>query len=175
LLPDGKLGVQPVEELQTLRREHWHYEDLDVEGGPAKLLAEAKGHSLEIVAEFAFEGEAEFGLRLRCSPDGQEQTRLVYRSAAGKLVIERDASSVSPDVERNDRTAPLEVARGEPLKLHVFVDHSVIEVFADEGRTCLASRVYPLRPDSLGVGLFAREGNARLNSLDIWELNSIWI
>jgi beta-fructofuranosidase len=174
LLPDGKLGVQPVEELQALRQGHWHCGDLKVEREPAELLSDVEGDSLEIMAEFSFEGEAEFGLRLRCSPDGQEQTRVVYRSAENQLVIERNASSVSPDVERNDQAAPLEVVPGEPLKLHVFVDHSVIEVFADRGRTCLVSRVYPLRPDSLGVGLFAREGPVTLKSLDVWALDSIW-
>ena len=173
-LPDRTVAVRPVEELQTLRREHWQYEDLTVEREPAQLLSDVKGQRLEVMAEFSFEGEAVFGLRLRCSPDGQEQTRIVYRAAEGQLVVERDASSVSPDVERNDCTAPLQLAPGSPLKLHVFLDHSVIEIFADDGRTCLASRIYPLRPDSLGVGFFAREGSVKMDSSDIWRLDSIW-
>lgn len=174
LLPDGKLGIQPVKELRALRREHWHEGELEVDREPSGLLNGVKGQRLEIVGEFVFEEGAEFGLRLRCSPDGQEQTRIVYRSTERQLVIERDASSLSLDVERNERTAPVTLAPEEPLKLHVFLDHSVIEVFANDGRTCLASRVYPLRPDSLGVGLFAREGSVKAKSLDVWALDSIW-
>jgi beta-fructofuranosidase len=90
------------------------------------------------------------------------------------LVIERDASSVSPHVERDERSAPVELAPGEPLKLHVFLDHSVIEVVVNDGRTCLASRIYPFRPDSLGLGLFARKGSATVESIDVWELDAIW-
>ena len=49
---------------------------------------------------------------------------------------------------------------------------SVIEVFAN-GRACITARVYPSRPDSLGVQLFARGGTARPRSLDVWEMDSI--
>jgi beta-fructofuranosidase len=59
------------------------------------------------------------------------------------------------------------------LRLHIFLDRSVLEVFANE-HTCLASRIYPTRPDSLGVDLFARRGQVRLKSLEVWEMGSIW-
>ncbi len=50
---------------------------------------------------------------------------------------------------------PLPLAPGDRLQLRVFVDHSVLEVFAN-GRACLTTRIYPTRPDSLGIGLEAR-------------------
>ncbi len=48
----------------------------------------------------------------------------------------------------------------------------MIEVFAN-GRACLTGRVYPTRADSLGLGLVARGGSARLFSLSIWEMRPI--
>ena len=166
--------VDPVPELQALRREHWDLEDLELKPEPTSLLDDVQGDSLEIVAEFELAGDAEFGLRLRCSPDGQEQTRIVYRSAQGQLVVERDESSVSPDVERSECMATVELAAGEPLRLHIFLDRSVLEVFANGGQTCLTTRIYPLRPDSLGLGLMLRSGQAKLRSMDVWVLASIW-
>jgi sucrose-6-phosphate hydrolase SacC (GH32 family) len=62
---------------------------------------------------------------------------------------------------------------GEVVKLHIFLDHSVVEVFVN-GRCYLASRIYPERPDSIGLELFVRSGSVRLRSLDIWHLASIW-
>lgn len=174
LRKDGGVVVEPVPELRALRREHWHLEGLELEPEPFNLLGEIQGDSLEIVAEFDLEGEAEFGLMLRCSPDGQEQTRIVCRTVQGQLVVERDESSVSPDVERGERTAPVELAAGEPLRLHIFLDRSVLQVFANGGQTCLATRIYPLRPDSLGLGLLLRSGQVKLRSLDVWALASIW-
>jgi beta-fructofuranosidase len=179
LLPDGKLSVEPIQEFKTLRSQHWYFENLDLDREMSNeactgLLDEVCGDSLEILTEFEVGGKAEFGLTVRCSPDGQEQTRIVCKLAEEQILVERRDSSVSPDVERQPSIAPLEVIPGERLKLHIFIDHSAIEIFANGGRTCLISRIYPLRPDSLGVGLFVREGDVQLNSLDIWSLESIW-
>jgi beta-fructofuranosidase len=56
-----------------------------------------------------------------------------------------------PDVRcRAPETAPVYLAPGEPLKLRVFLDKSVVEVFAN-GRQCAAVRVYPSLADSVGV------------------------
>ena len=61
---------------------------------------------------------------------------------------------------------------GEPLVLRVFVDHSVLEVFANS-RLCLTSRVYP-STTSLGVALFAQGGSVHVPALDVWNMRSIW-
>ena len=62
---------------------------------------------------------------------------------------------------------------GELLKLRVFIDRSVVEVFAN-GKQYLAMRVYPGRQDSVGVSLRAQGQDAVLHSLDAWQLQSIW-
>src|SRR5205085_11976860 len=61
----------------------------------------------------------EFGLKVRCSPDGQEQTRLVYRSASQQFSIEREQSSVNPEVDREHCSVVVEADPGEVLKLHI--------------------------------------------------------
>ena len=65
------------------------------------------------------------------------------------------------------------MAEGELLDLRVFIDRSIIEVYAND-RQCLTVRVYPEREDSRGVSLFARGGDAKLLSLDCWQMRSIW-
>jgi beta-fructofuranosidase len=57
----------------------------------------------------------------------------------------------------------------EPLRLRVFVDKSVVEVFAN-GRQAAMRRIYPSRPDSVGVRLFSNGGEARVTSLEAWEI-----
>jgi beta-fructofuranosidase len=61
------------------------------------------------------------------------------------------------------------LAAGEPLLLHIFLDRSVIEVFANY-RLCMSSRIYPSRTDSLGIRCFVLGGSARIKALDIWEM-----
>lgn len=73
---------------------------------------------------------------------------------------------------RSSEVGPLKLSEGEPLELRVFIDRSIIEVFAND-RQCLTVRVYPHQL-SRGVSLFARGGGARLLSLDCWQMRSIW-
>jgi beta-fructofuranosidase len=55
----------------------------------------------------------------------------------------------------------------------VFVDRSIVEVFVND-RQCVAARVYPGRPDSIGVSLRAQGGDAVVTSLDAWQMRSIY-
>ena len=65
------------------------------------------------------------------------------------------------------------MSRGdETLKLRVFIDRSVVEVFANE-RQYLAMRVYPGRKDSLGVSLLARGQDAVMKRLNVWQMGKI--
>jgi len=54
------------------------------------------------------------------------------------------------------------------------VDRSVIEVFAN-GRACHTLRTYPTRDDALGVGLVARNGSARVESVSVWRMKTAGI
>lgn len=62
---------------------------------------------------------------------------------------------------------------------YVQVDHSIVESFAQGGRTCITSRVYPTRAiyDSARVFLFnnATDVHVKAKSVKIWQLNSAYI
>lgn len=87
-------------------------------------------------------------------------------------MVDRERSSLSPEVNHKSEGGPLVLAANETLKLRVFLDASVIEIFAND-RACLTSRIYPSRPGSLGLGMFGRGGEARLKALDVWEMRPI--
>jgi beta-fructofuranosidase len=74
---------------------------------------------------------------------------------------------------RPPERAPLNKAKGERLKPRIFIDRSVVEVFAN-GKQYLATRVYPGRKGSLDVSLKVRGGGAVLKSLDAWQIKPIW-
>ena len=67
---------------------------------------------------------------------------------------------------------PLNLEDGEPLHLCVFIDRSIIEVFAND-RQCLTIRAYPTRDDSSLVSVFARGSEAKLVSMHAWQMRSI--
>ena len=90
------------------------------------------------------------------------------------ISVDTSCSSILPDARsRAPETAQLYVDKKETLKLHVFIDKSVVEVFVN-GKQCVAVRVYPGREDSLGVSLRARGSAAKLKLLDAWQMKSIY-
>ena len=172
--PDGALALQPDPALQQLRDRHWRFTASDLAAGHDALLPDVTGDCLEIVATFAPDNAGEYGLKLRCAPDGREFTRLSVASARRTITIEREHASLDAAAHRDGCTAALLAAPGEPVTLHIFLDRSVIELFADDGHTLLTSRIYPTLAESQGVALFSHGGAARLLALDIWSLRSIW-
>jgi beta-fructofuranosidase len=169
----GSLGLAPADELKALRGEHRHFEKWDLEPGAARLPGDVEGDSLEIEAVFEPSPDAEFGLRLRRAPGGEEQTPILYQAAEQRLVVDTRQSSLNTEVERGAYDAPVRVGANGQLRLHVFLDRSVLEVFAGDS-TCLASRIYPERVDSLGLELFSARGRARLVTMDVWKMGTIW-
>jgi beta-fructofuranosidase len=90
------------------------------------------------------------------------------------LVLDTCRSSLLPDVTaRPPEVAPFELKDGELLKLRIFIDRSVVEVFAN-GSQCVALRVYPERKDSISVSVRAQGRDALLRSLDVWQMKSIY-
>jgi beta-fructofuranosidase len=173
LQPDGGLGFAPAPELAALRGPGRRQRDVSVDPGAPTPLPDVRGDQLEILATFAPGEATEFGLRLRRSPDGSEETVVTCDRRQSRLTIDRSRASAEPGPARDRLTAPLTLAPEQPATLHLFLDHSVLEVYAN-GRSCLTARIYPTRPDSLGVDLVARGGKVTARSVEAWELASIW-
>jgi len=170
--PDGALAMAPPPEIEALRGKHQRVESLPVLPGSFPLLKGVGGDGLEIHAEFEPGTSEAVGLMVRSTPDGKEQTLITCHRSSGQLLVDRERSSLSQDVGRGAQGGPFALGEDETLKLRVFLDASVIEIFAND-RACLTSRIYPSQADSLGLGVFARGNKARLKSLDIWEMRPI--
>jgi sucrose-6-phosphate hydrolase SacC (GH32 family) len=65
--------------------------------------------------------------------------------------------------------APFLLKPGEPPRLQIFLDHCLLEVFAN-GRQALCQQIFPAREDSLGVQFEARGGEATIKSLRSWQM-----
>ncbi len=90
------------------------------------------------------------------------------------ISIESAYASLHPDVRpRAPETAPVFIGNDETLKLRVFIDKSVVEVFVN-GKQVVAVRVYPSRKDSLGVSLRSQGKDSELKSLEAWQMKNIY-
>jgi beta-fructofuranosidase len=172
LRPDGTLDIRPAPELARLRGRRYHLQDRDLAPESPVDLPEARGDCLEIVAEFAVGDATQVGLLLRRAPQQEEETRVYYDSPGRQVVVDGRRARLSTAAHSGEARGPLAVAQGETVRLHIFLDCSVVEVFANE-QTCITERIYPTHPDSLDIALFTRGGPARLTTLDVWDMAAI--
>jgi beta-fructofuranosidase len=110
-------------------------------------------------------------VELFCTPDGDSTLSVAYDRAQHRILIVNTAP-VRRGSTRSSHTAPLELAEGETLKLHVFLDRSIVEVFAND-RCAITTRVYP-DANRQGIRLFATDGSGHLVALDSWQMEAIW-
>jgi len=164
LRPDDRLGMQPAPELKKLRGKQYSYictGNIPFTEDSPNILKDIKGDCLEIIVEFEPLDAKSFGLEVFCSPDGKEKTSIGYDLAAKRLFS-------------GDKGGSFELLKGEKrLRLNVFLDKSVVEVYANE-RECITTRVCPRQPDSQGLNLFVKGGTVRLVLMEVWEMKSIW-
>lgn len=165
-LRDGKLHMVPIQELETLRRDRLLLSDVRLSGDSYNV--DIEGLALDIDAEITVAGKV--GLAVCCSPDGSEQTHIIYDPDTRILSINRENSGRSEEHETFAHEAPHELESGENLRLRILLDGSVLEVIANE-RTSICSRIYPSRTDSHKVKLF---GHGMLRKMSIWRMASIW-
>jgi beta-fructofuranosidase len=185
LRPDRTLGIEPVPAVESLRVDPRHVGDLPLAANQEYVLEGIEGNTMELAVEIDLQGAREVCINVLRSPDAEEFTavkfyRHGYLQVAGRtdkqdaLAIDPSRSSLLPDVfARPPEVAPMVLEEGQPLKLRIFVDRSVVEVFAN-GTQCVALRVYPERKDSVGVSVRAQGREATLVSLDAWQMHSIW-
>lgn len=165
---DGLLRMDVPEEIEALRYGEVRKGPFVVPADEELRIAEVDGNSLELQVEMESAAASEYGLKVCSSPDGQEGTSISYDAEEERLKVDTRRSGPE-DTPKAVEAAPLELKPGERLKLRVFVDKSVIEVFAN-GRQAIARRIYPSRPDSIGTSLFADGGDARVHTLGAWHL-----
>ena len=164
---DGALRMRPVKELQTLRSDEKTWEDITLADGETKTLEGVVGDSCELDITIDSATAKQVGVKVRASADGEEETLLYYNAESQKLCFDSTRSGI--DGRRTLEQAPLELRDGERLELRVFVDRSVVEIYAND-RQAICRRVYPGRSDSLGVALFAIGGEANISSVKAWEM-----
>jgi len=171
--------VEPAGDIESLRYEHRYVDTMTLAANKEVVLENIRGDAMEVVAEIEPKDAPVVEMNVLRSPKAEEFTRIMFfpgRWYRGRSVVGIDSSrsSILPDVRcRAPEMGPVAIGENEPLRLRVFVDRSVVEVFVN-GRQCVAVRVYPGREDSVGVSLRSQGRDAVLKSLDAWQMKNIY-
>lgn|GEM_PF-171494 len=169
-------GVQliqvPVEELEGLKKEIYAVDNIQLQADSVSPIEDLSIDKAEIIAEFEVGTAAEFGFKVRKSDE--EETVVGYDAENSQLFVDRTSSSVR-EIHGDfaaKHTAPMP-AINEKVKLRIYLDMSSIEVLGNDGATAISDLIFPSK-DSTGFELYSIGGEAKLVSLQINEINSVW-
>jgi beta-fructofuranosidase len=169
---DNKLKMKPIPEYKALRYDEEAYDYKFLE--KTKWELKNKGRALEIEMEIKIHGDEEFSLNVLESPDEKEKTTVRFNALSGELVIDRSMSSISDQPHKSSLKGSLKLEKNQNLNLHVFVDHSIIEVFANN-EVCLSTRIYPIIESSSNISIELNQGKElNIKKLSTWKMKSIW-
>jgi fructan beta-fructosidase len=164
-----RLLQKPIRELKAQRRSEQSWADFELTNSE---LTVTHGDLFEIIADFEFGGALEFGLKLRASET--EETIVGYNTHEQQLFIDRSRSgAIDFHADFACKHSALLKAETGNIKLHIFVDRSSIEAFANDGKLVMTDQIFPLS-SSTGIKLYAKDGSVKVKSLKVHTLNSIF-
>jgi fructan beta-fructosidase len=163
-----RLTQAPVKELEALRDEHAQLRNATWEDAQALLSRRDWPETIEIDAELQLNGSQEFGFLLRKSDS--YGTRVGYDATWSDVYIDRIHSGdvvIGPTFAARHE-APIAIEGGR-IRLHIFLDRSSVELFADNGLVTITDLIYPRAIDK-GLEVYAKGKPPSVISMDIWKL-----
>lgn len=184
---DGRLRINPAEEVKAARVIGTTDEDIELEPNSERTL-KARGTSIELQLEISGAEKFPVGVKVFASPDGREETIITYDPKKKELTVDFSKSTVKRPIlvpatiysingaevagypkSVSEQRAPLSLDKGEPLKLNIFLDRSVIEVFAN-GIQCVTQVVYPELKTSNQVKVFSGKERVTVKNIQSWTM-----
>lgn len=167
---------RPAAELKALREEEYTFPSLRV--GASVDLTDKIGFSptlSELILELEIPaGElSNFGIEL--SNNLGEAYRIGYDAANHQYYSDRTKAGTNDFSEKFSNglhTAPRAV-EGQTVKMHLYLDVSSAELFADDGATVLTEIFFPTG-DFDQIRLFSENGTVQLKSGQAFKLRGIW-
>ena len=156
---DGVLRIKPLRELEQLRYDAATEENVIIPADTIHRLRGITGDTLELKITLQPGSAKRCGVQVYCDPQGRNGFPITFDPAAKTLGM-------------GETKIPLALHPGEDLELRVFLDKSIIEVFANGRLAALAP--YRYDPEGLGISLLSEGGSVLARKVSAWKLRSIY-
>lgn len=164
----GRVRMMPVRELQALRREAHSLPAFSLSNQRRRLGISALQAEIHLTWDIQNSHAERFGIEIAISDDRRYVTRFYVDTQSRRLVLDRSQSGLGVGGYRS-----VVLPDGDSLDLQIFVDRSSVEIFVNQGETCLTSRIYP-PTEGRGIALYAENGEAYCLAFNHWQMASIY-
>jgi beta-fructofuranosidase len=158
LSPDEQLQQTPAPQLKKLRGRSVAWRNVSLKGEP-KIFKLPPTNTLEINAEIDLPKAQEITLGFK--RDGDEAPSLAMSLTDSEFKMLDLKSTLPPN------------AKDRALRLHIFIDRSVVEVFVND-QACATKVINPLSGNQVLEISATGNGAAKAASIEAWPMNSIW-
>lgn len=146
-----RMFAYPVKEIEKIRGKAHSWNDTEMKSGYALIEGINEG-LFDIDVEFEVGKADEFGFLI-------DDLMVVYNVNSNQLSCGDQKASLRPKENK--------------IRLRLLVDRTTLEIYANDGRVYMPVRKLPAKNHNR-VEILARRGRARINFLNLYELNSIW-
>lgn len=162
-----ELVQRPIASVNSLRGTKTEWQNLQL-NNESRTLKESIDNVYELDAEITPGTARTVGIRL--AKNHSEETVLRYTN--GKLELDRRKSG---RVDFSDQFASVETAPLQPqngtIKLRIFVDKSIVTVFANDGQRVITDFIFPNKPAG-SIEVFAEGGKAGFTNVSVWPMQA---
>ena len=156
---DGILRIKPLRELQSLRKNPREFRNINVKNGSSQLLEDISGDTIELELSIASQHVNNFGIEILCDKNGENGFPIGFDNERQELTF----GYINPS---------LTIAPGEDLLLRIFIDRSMIEIFANDRQAAVAWHEYD--SENRYINLFTEGKDVAIKTLRTWEMKSIY-
>ena len=138
-----------------------------VEGGKEDIpLQDGYAYELKMEVDLKETTASAFSLLLRCDQDRTRQTKITFDLKGQHMYFDRNKAD---GWSRGVSHSPLRLKEPGVFSVHIFVDTSSIEVFAEDYRTNHSCNVFADRSQDKNF-LSVPAGNLKIRSMQTWSL-----
>ena len=162
---------KPVDALEKLRTDRAELKNILVAN---KKELNIKSQQFEMEISFQPTVNSTAGVHLAV---GKQNIFVIgYEAASKKLFVDRSGctnNSFNKNFASLSRYEAFLTPSGGKIKLHIFFDNSIVEVFANDGEAVMTTQIFPDENDN-SVELFSEGGTTKFESVKLWKMRSAW-
>jgi beta-fructofuranosidase len=158
---DNKLCFSPINELQSLRTNHFRFKSLIVNDESLYLSQDFNSQCFEILMEMELLSADQFTLKIFKSNNIQYDECIRFNIQSKEFWLGKE-KIILQDLDTDNI-----------LKLQIFIDVSIVEVYINN-REIISGQIIPKGNNSPQIEFLAQNGRIKIKKFEVWNLKSIW-
>ncbi len=165
------LVQKPVKQTAQLRMPGMDKQNITVTD---KTPLNIKSTQFEMLVSFTPNANGNSGVRL--ATGGGNYAEIGYDGLNKKMYLDR-SKCANQNFNKKFEASSFYETKLSPvnntIKLHIFFDNSIIEVFGNDGEAVMTAQIFPDKSDN-GIELFSNGGETIFDKINIWQMKSAW-